>query len=142
MNRLPSELRSTPPSPRTDSVTSRPATDNGQTIQRELVTRHAINSFDRFSCSLIYVDFETGVGLTTPVQGYDPVVMMQLSRDNGANWGPESWKKLGKTGKTRTRIVRRRNGSGRSYVMRLKMTDPVKWAITAGALGMRARRQT
>jgi len=30
MNRLPSELRSTPPSPRTDSVTSRPLTDGGQ----------------------------------------------------------------------------------------------------------------
>src|SRR5947209_8702075 len=32
MNRLPSELRSTPPSPRTDSVTSRPRTDSGQTM--------------------------------------------------------------------------------------------------------------
>ena len=32
MKRLPSELRSTPPSPRTDSVTSRPATDSGQTM--------------------------------------------------------------------------------------------------------------
>ena len=32
MNRLPSELRSTPPSPRTDSVTSSPATDSGQTM--------------------------------------------------------------------------------------------------------------
>ena len=32
MNRLPSELRSTPPSPRTDSVTSSPFTDGGQTI--------------------------------------------------------------------------------------------------------------
>ncbi len=32
MNRLPSELRSTPPSPRTDSVTRIPLTDGGQTI--------------------------------------------------------------------------------------------------------------
>ena len=32
MNRLPSELRSTPPSPRTDSVTRMPLTDGGQTI--------------------------------------------------------------------------------------------------------------
>ena len=32
MNHLPSELRSTPPSPRTDSVTSRPRTDSGQTM--------------------------------------------------------------------------------------------------------------
>ena len=32
MNRLPSELRSTPPSPRTDSVTSSPRTDSGQTM--------------------------------------------------------------------------------------------------------------
>src|SRR5665647_2609599 len=30
MKRLPSELRRTPPSPRTDSVTSRPLTDGGQ----------------------------------------------------------------------------------------------------------------
>ncbi len=32
MNRLPSELRSTPPSPRTDSVTSSPLTDSGHTM--------------------------------------------------------------------------------------------------------------
>ena len=32
MNRSPSELRSTPPSPRTDSVTRMPFTDGGQTI--------------------------------------------------------------------------------------------------------------
>lgn len=32
MNRLPSELRSTPPSPRTDSVTRMPFTEGGQTM--------------------------------------------------------------------------------------------------------------
>ena len=32
MNRLPSEFFSTPPSPRTDSVTSNPFTDGGQTM--------------------------------------------------------------------------------------------------------------
>ena len=32
MKRLPSELRSTPPSPRTDSVTRMPFTDGGQTM--------------------------------------------------------------------------------------------------------------
>ena len=32
MNRVPSELRSTPPSPRTDSVTRMPFTDGGQTM--------------------------------------------------------------------------------------------------------------
>ncbi len=32
MNRLPSEFFSTPPSPRTDSVTSSPFTDGGQTM--------------------------------------------------------------------------------------------------------------
>ncbi len=32
MKRLPSELRSTPPSPRTDSVTRMPLTDGGHTM--------------------------------------------------------------------------------------------------------------
>jgi hypothetical protein len=32
MNRLPSELRSTPPSPRTPSVTRMPRTDSGHTM--------------------------------------------------------------------------------------------------------------
>ena len=32
MKRLPSVFRSTPPSPRTDSVTSRPRTDSGHTM--------------------------------------------------------------------------------------------------------------
>ena len=127
-------------------------TDNGNIIPRELITKHSNNSFNRIGSSLVYFDFDVGSGVAgTP--GANPYVMIQVSRNNGNDWGPQIWKQLGNSayypqagnpqtpGNYRNRIIKRRNGSGRDFVYRIRMLSPSKFCVTAVAVGTRSRRQ-
>jgi hypothetical protein len=114
-------------------------TDNGQTIIREVISRHVLSQFNRVRISLIYLDMETGVGLQTG-QGSNPQIMMQSSKDNGRTWSAERWTGLGAIGNYFTRVVWRRFGSARDYVFRIRMSDPVKFVITEGAIKLSERQ--
>jgi hypothetical protein len=114
-------------------------TDNGQTTVREIITRHVLSAFNRVRLSLLYLDMETGVGLQTG-QGSDPQIMLQVSRDNGRTWSAERWKALGKVGKYLTRVTWRRFGVARDYVFKIRMSDPVKFVITEGAIKLSERQ--
>lgn len=108
-------------------------TDNGETIPREIITLHASNEFNPFRVASIYLDMDTGVGLTTG-QGSDPQMMMDVSKDNGRTWKVrERWASIGAVGEYTTRVIWRRVIRGRDVVVRFRMTDPVKFVITAGA---------
>lgn len=115
-------------------------TDNGVTIVREIITKHVLSDFNRVRISSVYLDMETGVGLQTG-QGSNPQVMLQYSKDNGRTWYPERWVSLGKIGQYLWRVIWRRFGSTRDAVFRIRMTDPVKFVITNGALKIKAPRQ-
>lgn len=108
-------------------------TDNGQTIVREIVTRHVMSDFNRIRISLLYLDMETGVGLQTG-QGSNPQIMLQYSKDNGRTWSAERWVSSGLVGQYLTRVLWRRFGSTRDATFKIRMTDPVKFVITEGAL--------
>jgi hypothetical protein len=109
-------------------------TDNGNTIVRELVTRTGVEEFNTFRISQIYLDMETGVGLSSPsAQGYDPVVSLSVARDN-RDFGNLRLFKLGKQGQFMTRVNSRRWGRARTAALRIRMTDPVKFVITSGAM--------
>jgi hypothetical protein len=113
-------------------------TDNGVTIIREVVTRHILSQFNRIRISLLYIDMETGVGLQTG-QGSTPMIMLQSSKDNGRTWSAERWIGLGPVGTYLTRVIWRRFGSARDYVFKLRMSDPVKFVITEGAIKIAER---
>lgn len=115
-------------------------TDNGVTIAREIVTRHVLSDFNRIRISLVYLDMETGVGLQTG-QGSNPQVMLQYSKDNGRTWSAERWTSLGKVGQYLWRVLWRRFGSTWDATFRIRMTDPVKFVITNGAMKIKAPRQ-
>lgn len=115
-------------------------TDNGVTIAREIITRHVLSDFNRIRISSVYLDMETGVGLQTG-QGSNPQIMLQYSKDNGRTWSAERWVSLGKVGQYLWRVIWRRFGSARDAVFRIRMTDPVKFVITNGALKVKAPRQ-
>lgn len=115
-------------------------TDNGQTIVREIVTRHILSDFNRVRISLVYIDMETGVGLQFG-QGTDPQVILQYSKDNGRTWYPERWVSLGVVGAYLTRVIWRRFGSTRDAAFKIRMTDPVKFVITEGAIKLAERPQ-
>jgi hypothetical protein len=113
--------------------------DNGNVIPRELVTKTGINDFNRYRVSQLYLDMQTGVGLSNPaLQGYDPIVSIERARDM-RDFGPARLVKLGKQGQHTTRILTRRWGTGRAFTYRIRMTDPVPFVITAGASLSRMR---
>jgi hypothetical protein len=114
-------------------------TDNGQTIVRELITRHILSQFNRVRISLLYLDMETGVGLQTG-QGSNPQIMLQYSKDNGRTWSAERWGSLGMVGTYLTRVIWRRFGSTRDATWRIRMTDPVKFVVTEGAIKIAERQ--
>jgi len=113
-------------------------TDNGATIAREVITRHILSDFNRVRISQVYLDMETGVGLASG-QGSDPQIMLQYSKDNGRTWSGERWVSIGMMGKYLTRVLWRRFGSTRDATFKFRMTDPVKFVITNGALKIAER---
>jgi hypothetical protein len=114
-------------------------TDNGVTSVFELDTRHFFKDYDRVIVDELVAEFEKGVGLATG-QGSDPQVMIQISRDGGETWGAERWCSLGQVGKYMQRVAVRRCGSGRDFVFRIRISDPVK-RVLAG-LSIRASAET
>lgn len=110
--------------------------DGDTHMPRAFVTRHFWKDHDRLTVDALRVDFETGVGLVTG-QGDDPQIMLSISRDNGKTWGNEYWTTLGAIGNYYTRAEWRRLGSGRDFLFKIRITDPVKFAIS----GMSIRAQ-
>ena len=115
-------------------------TDNGQTIVRELVTRHGSYDFNRFSIDEMYLDMETGVGLNTG-QGVTPYITVECSKDNGRTYSTPRNLQVGPLGNYKQRVVARRFGSSRDFVFRIRMTDPVQFTITEGAVSIREGAQ-
>jgi hypothetical protein len=115
-------------------------TDNGNTIVREVVSRCAVEDWNSFSISQIYVDMQTGVGLSSPsAQGYNPVVELSIARD-GRNFGVPRLFSLGKQGQNTTRVNSRRWGLVRTAGnLRIRMTDPEPFVITGAAIRTRSR---
>jgi hypothetical protein len=115
-------------------------TDNGQTVLREVVTRHGVADHNVFGLSELYLDMETGVGLQSG-QGSDPMITLEVSKDNGRTWSNPRMLSMGQIGQYSTRVIARRFGSSRDFVFRFRLTDPVKFVITDGAAAYSARPQ-
>lgn len=114
-------------------------TDNGNTILRELVTKVALEDYNTFRISQIYLDMQTGVGLSSPsVQGYNPMVELSVARDN-RDFGAQRLFSLGLQGQYTTRVTGRRWGRARQATLRVRMTDPVPFVITSGAIRVSSR---
>lgn len=113
-------------------------TDNGTPIAREIVGRHFFKDFDRVAIHKLQVDFEVGVGLNTG-QGSDPQAMLQVSKDNGRTWGAERWASIGSIGSYFKRVIWRMLGTGRDWVFKIRVTDPVKVVITSAAIDAEPR---
>lgn len=114
-------------------------TDNGSVIVRELVTRAALDDFNTIRASELYLDMATGIGLSSPLaQGYTPMVEISIARNNGA-FGRSRLIPLGAQGETSARVRVRRLGRGRVLTVRARVTDPVPFIITAGAIRTSSR---
>ena len=122
-------------------------TDNGAPVLREIITKHATRGYNRFRVPQLYLEMETGVGVgggssVLPVQGQNPVVSIECSKDNGRTWFAARLIPLGAQGQYRTRVNARRFGSSRVFTWRIRMTDPVKFCIVDGAIKTKGRLET
>lgn len=104
-------------------------TDNGEMIEREIISEHWDHpDLIRESIDVIRLDMETGVGLATG-QGSDPQIMLQCSKDRGRTWGTERWKSIGAIGDYKGRPEWSRWGMSRNWTFKMRMSDPVKFAV-------------
>ena len=71
---------------------------------------------------------------TTGVE--NPQVMLRISRDGGRTFGNERWVPLGKMGEYYARVILRRLGSARDFVIQITVTDPVKFVLASGSVSL------
>ena len=112
------------------------ATDDGNAMVREVVSKHATANLARLSVREIAIDLQTGVGLesgSTPTEAVTPQIMLTWSKDGGHVFGNEVWQPLGPAGGYLTRAVWRNLGRSRDWVFKLRVTDPVKLVIIGAA---------
>lgn len=104
-------------------------TDDGQTIARELITRHQSvgqwTSFDE-----VWIEMESGAADLTG-QGSNPVLMLEVSKDSGHTYGRQITLPMGKIGEYRRRAVARNLGRARDWIFRWRVTDPVRTVFVA-----------
>lgn len=103
--------------------------DNGNPISRERIFTHIIDENKRFVYTNLTVGFETGVGTQTG-QGVDPKATLYISRDGCRTWTGGISLSIGAVGNYFKRVIWRRLGQSRITTFRIKITDPVKVAIS------------
>ena len=105
-------------------------TEFGNPIITTLVSPPLYRDGQQMSVPAFEVDIETGVGLANG-QGSDPQIMMDFSLDGGKTYtSAQLWQTMGSIGNTDTQLRWTELGSGREYVFRLIISDPVKRVIT------------
>lgn len=114
-------------------------TDNGVPVLREAITRHQVKGYNRFRIPQLYLEMETGVGLsgvvnTTPPQGVSPQISIECSKDSGRTWLAPRLINTGQQGQYQTKVKARRFGQARVFTFRIRQTDPVKFVIVDGAV--------
>jgi hypothetical protein len=66
----------------------------------------------------------------------NPKVSLRISRDGGRTFGNERWVPLGRVGQYDARVILRRLGSARDFVVQITMTDPVKFVLASGSVSL------
>lgn len=99
--------------------------DDGEPIIREFVLPTISNGREHLTIDSLEIDMKTGVGLTDGIWK-DPVAQCRVSKDGAENW--TNWKeaKLGKKGKTLTRLKYNRFGDGRQFDFHIRISAPVE----------------
>lgn len=116
------------------SIAPAALTDNGASIERQLVSENAVAPGLEFvEADTLRVDMEVGVGLSTGA-GSNPQIGLRVSRDNGKTWGAQMMRSMGQIGEYLTRVEWRQLGTARALNFELSVTDPVPVAFVAAWL--------
>lgn len=107
-------------------------TNNGETLPMEVTSKHIWNDDKFIGIQQIQVDIQAGVGLATG-QGSDPQMMLYVSKDGGHTFRELAWSSMGKVGEYTQRAIWRGLGAAQDWVLRLRITDPVKRVLTGAS---------
>jgi hypothetical protein len=105
-------------------------TENGATIERERYAQIIHSERNSIVINRIVFDMEVGVGAVSG-QGVAPVMLLRYSTDGQKTWSSELSKSIGALGNYSGEVEYRHFGSGRSFVLHMKITDPVAVNILA-----------
>lgn len=107
--------------------------DAGSPLARERTYTHLSDENKLIRYNILEIGFETGVGTQTG-QGFDPLVSLSLSKDGARTFSDLFTQNVGKVGKYGARVRFRRLGIAPVMTFRLRITDPVRVAITGSYL--------
>jgi hypothetical protein len=107
-------------------------TEDGTSILRTAITSTIFQNYGRANINRFILMMDTGTGIATG-QGSDPQLMLRSSTDGGKTYSFEQWEPIGASGDYFKEVFWSNLGFGRSFIIQIKMSDPVKFAIV-GAL--------
>ncbi len=114
-------------------------TENGTPIIRTRISQTFSEEYMNISAASLELDCNTGCGISTG-QGSNPVMMIELSRDGGYNYGQPRNLLLGAVGNHLFRARLRKLGSSRKWTVKMVQSDPVDLeinnAIVHGTVGI------
>ena len=109
--------------------------ENGNTIIRTATSPPIHNNGNRINMARFELQVESGAGLISG-QGSDPQVMLDWSDDGGKTFSNEHWTGLGAIGDYLKRAIFSRLGQFRTRTLRIRISDPIKVAITGAAAAL------
>lgn len=107
-------------------------TDNGSPLPMEIQTRHIWDDDRYIGINWIQIDVQSGTG-TAVGQGANPVMDLQVSKDGGNTFYSVGFSKIGPVGEYTQRVIWNSLGAARDWVLKLRVTDPVKRVITGAS---------
>jgi hypothetical protein len=108
-------------------------TESGTTMLLEAISATQFDDYRRDSIGRFVLFMDTGTGIATG-QGSDPQIMLQTSKDGGKTWSNELWQPLGEMGNYCTEVWWNQVEYGRSFLAKIRISDPVNIAITGAFL--------
>lgn len=101
-----------------------------------------MQNHQRIVCDWIELLFQAGVGTgvadTASVDnGFNPQVLLRVSRDGGRTWGNQRSIPVGKQGEYWVPVKAWQLGFARSFVFEVVVTSPVAWPLMAAYLSVR-----
>lgn len=107
---------------------------------RQRITGHVDLGGSNVTVDEFWLDMAVGVGLITG-QGSDPQVMFEYSRDGGQIWSNQFMRGIGGIGEYNKRVRINRLGSGRDWVFKVSVSDPVQVTMLGAIARVRQGRR-
>ena len=102
--------------------------EDGNTLISKIVSTTQFDGYRRDGVANLSLVMDTGVGINDG-QGSEPEIMMRTSIDGAKTWSSELKQPLGAQGNYETEVFYDQVAFGRSLIMELSISDPVKRSI-------------